>query len=160
MQVMDGILTMFPQLREEPVWVPRASKSSSVVIGEEDEDKPRGQEAVRQIMQSSPGKWWTLSGLVHEMARRDWPLSSDNAVRMAAERVVAGDPLHYFKDKGEKTGSTTYSYRPFAERSAPANGVSHNAFETPDVQAGGRSQFGAGVVWIADLTRTSGGCAP
>jgi hypothetical protein len=112
-QMIEGLLRMFPGLNHEPF-----RDDSPEQLLDPGDDPPRGQHAVKRIMVETPGRWWTVTGFVKEMQLRGW-ISEDekpsNAVRMAAERVVGSDPSKYHKDKGKKTGTTTYSYRPFAD---------------------------------------------
>jgi len=104
MEVIDGLVKMFPELKTDP----DARLPDPQSFG----DPPRGQDAVRQVMEGVPGRWWTVTGLVNEMEARGWP-AAPNAVRQAADRLVNSDPTLYHRGTGEKTGSTTYSFRPF-----------------------------------------------
>lgn len=104
LEALEGLYKMCPWMER----IPMAREDGA------DQGTLRGQDVVRAILESAPGKWWTLTLLAREVEDRDWSPMSHNALRMAADRVVANDPDHYFKDTGTKTGAATYSYRPFA----------------------------------------------
>jgi hypothetical protein len=121
LKAREGILAMFPKLLSPP-------------DGADDpaDDRPRGQDAVRRIMEDAPGKWWTVTGLLAELHAREWMPESDspaNAVRVAVERVVTGDPDRFYKAKGEKTGATTYSFRPFAKHADLIDQMAADTYE-------------------------------
>jgi hypothetical protein len=103
---LNGLFEMFPELKQG---------LDQTTADEPDDGTPRGQEAVKRVLADSPGRGWTVSGLVEELYHRGWqPNSRDpaNAVRVALERVVASDPAQFRKESGD-IGGTLYSYWPF-----------------------------------------------
>jgi hypothetical protein len=100
--MIDGIRALFPDIEQ-------AAESL---------ERPKTQDAIRQIMQEAPGKWFTVNLMVHELERRGWMPESENPsglVRTALARLADAEPK-IGKGKGEKTGSVTYSYRPTDSR--------------------------------------------
>src|SRR5688572_17993057 len=81
--MMQAVVSMYPELASD-VDIPGVTAATS--------GKPRGQEAVRQMLMSDDvvrGFWWPVGALVHRLKRRGWLPESDmpaNAVRVAAER--------------------------------------------------------------------------
>lgn len=105
-EALNGLFEMFPELKRE----------FDRVEADENNEPPRGQEAVRRTLMDFPGRWWTATSLVDELHSRGWqPKSRDpaNAVHVAAERVVSGDPSHFRKATGDKIGGAIYAYWPF-----------------------------------------------
>jgi hypothetical protein len=114
--VIDGMLALYP---DQP---------------ESRQERPKTQDAIRQIMQESPGKWFTVTLMVHELETRGWSPDSDNpasAVRTAMARLAESEP-RIGKGQGEKTGSVTYSFRSRLETSIPE----HRAILTGETRNG------------------------
>ncbi|MCA1702848.1 MAG: hypothetical protein LC808_06080 [Actinobacteria bacterium] len=117
-KLIEGYVELFPDLATDSTVSP-ASVEAESSVGQptlvQRDPRPRGQEAIRQVMQKAVGKWWTVSSLVRELEQRGWLPDSEipaSAVRTAVERLVSTDP-NVHKDKG-RTGAVTYSFRPFA----------------------------------------------
>lgn len=110
-KLIEGYEELFPELTDtvlQPATLDAADHARLL------DGRPRGQEAVRQVMKESVGKWWTVTSLVKELQTRGWLPESEvpsSAVRTAVERLVVTDP-NVHKDKGS-TGAVTYSFRPF-----------------------------------------------
>lgn len=66
---------------------------------------PRGQEAVRQVMNTDPDRVWPLSSIAHEILRRGWidPVAKvpNAAIRAATQRLAAAG-------MAEKVGTGRY----------------------------------------------------
>ncbi len=111
-KLIEGYVDLFPSVAK-PTDAPAIVGGGDIEI-DEDKDRPRGQEAVRQVMEGSPGKWWTVGAMVWELDHRGWLPDSGtpaNAVRTAMDRVVVSEAA-VKKDRG-KSGAVVYSYRPF-----------------------------------------------
>jgi hypothetical protein len=111
--LLNGYMDIYPEFRD--VMVVSNSQSSvdknSTFEGLQAE-KPRGQEAVRRVLQENPGRWFTVTGMVDELTSRGWAPDSDvpaSAVRTALERLANQPESVIRKGRGEKTGAVTYS---------------------------------------------------
>lgn len=107
-KIIAGYVEMFPELQ-------------SVVDGDvnlfllgDDDERPRGAEAVRLILQERPNYWWWVTELVDEMRNRGWLPESENpanAVRTALERLIASSDSDVVKGR-DSANKVIYSYRP------------------------------------------------
>ncbi len=111
-KLIEGYSEVYPDL------MPTLSAEANKPYTDEPGEKvPKGQEAVKEVLYSSEGEWFTVTRMVHELQRRGWLGDAPEvggAVRAALRRAQEADP-RIFKDHGAKTGALTYSFRPFKE---------------------------------------------
>lgn len=122
-KLIDGYIELFPGLADHAP--PPASFNH-------EEERPRGQEAVRRVMRQSPGKWFTVKLMAGELQRRGWLPDSEqpiNAVRTALDRLAEADP-HVGKGMGEKTRSVTFRWTQEAVAS-PNGSIPETVQEVP-----------------------------
>jgi hypothetical protein len=107
-KVIEGYLELFPSLAQP--------SGDSVAAIPEDDGRPRGQDAVMQVLESieNRGRYWTVGQMVEELARRGWLPDSrggdpGNAVRAALARAAdSSDRVH--KGRG-RTGTIVYFFQ-------------------------------------------------
>jgi hypothetical protein len=101
-RLLAGYLELFPDLVAKD---PDLSGESA---------RPKGQEAVLRVLMDSPRTWFTVAGVVKELAQRGWSPSSDdpeNPVRTSLTRVEAGNP-DIRKGQDKDSGAVAYGYWP------------------------------------------------
>ena len=117
-KLLRGYMDLFPEFQDLMAPAHRSSTKSgeqapplgrppSMVV-------PRGQEAVRRVLEDAPGRWFTVTGMVDELRARSWLPETGApapAVRTALERLASQDDSPIRKDKGKKTGAVTYCLR-------------------------------------------------
>ncbi len=105
-KLVEGYLELFPELTDD-------APTNSAAAATNETNRPKGQEAVRQVMMESPGKWFTVPLMLEELRKRGWLPETDEpgpAVRASLTRTLA-DP-RFRKGRGQKTGAVTYTYKP------------------------------------------------
>jgi hypothetical protein len=103
-----------------------------------DEHRPRGQNAVRIVMQESPGQWFTIRLMTRELEQRGWRPDSDqpeNAVRTALTRLADTDP-HVRKGMGARTRQVTFAW--FDKPETPTASESSTT-DSPSLAVNGQS---------------------
>jgi hypothetical protein len=118
-KILQGYAEMFPELAEDIDEITAGITTS----GEDGNLRPRGGEAVRLILQESPGEWFRVSELLPLLRNRGWLPESENpanAVRTALERLVANpNESDVYRGKyttGPKLGAVVYKYDPDRDR--------------------------------------------
>jgi hypothetical protein len=102
--IIQGILRRYPDLADEEITLD--------VAWADEPDKPRGAEAVLQILQVDENQWFSVKGLVRELEDRGWLPDSPNpanAVRAALERLV-GTHASGVKKARDNEDVVVYSY--------------------------------------------------
>ena len=107
--VIQGVLRLYPDLEsgEEFEW-----GDPETIDGEEDE-RPRGADAVRTILTDMADQWMTIDRVVEELDRRDWLPQSDNpsnAVRAALERARSQSEGRIEKARLKDSRHVVYRY--------------------------------------------------
>lgn len=120
-KIILGYVEMFPELATLDI-------NAEVKAAATDTDgRPRGAEAVRSILQDSPGEPFTVSELVGLLRARGWLPESENpanAIRTALERLVAAPDADVYK--GKFGSSVAYVYDPDRERPTPGGGYGYD----------------------------------
>jgi hypothetical protein len=130
--IIEGYAEMYPELRgladrllaqvppEMILTIPTAPK----VLLEQEEERPKGAEAIHLILQEYPNTEYRVSECVAELRKRGWLPESDNpanAVRAALERLVANsEESDVIKIVGR--GYVAYSYQPDRIRDSESEG--------------------------------------
>jgi hypothetical protein len=114
--VIKGILRLFPDLESGDEFEWGHSEEEAV-------EHPRGAEAVRAVMKSSPMVWYTIPEMVDALAERDWLPQSDspaNAVRGALTRAAtqAAWGVQKGRQKGPD-GLVVFRYNPEKDLEEP-----------------------------------------
>jgi len=105
-EAIRGLIKAFPDLAEEVDDV----EVEVQVLG-----RPKGSDAVRQILVSQPNTAFSVNEMVQALNIRGWlPLSENpaNAVRVALERVIAADDNMFFKSRGDENNPVRYYFQP------------------------------------------------
>ena len=107
-KVLAGYAEMFPDNA-----VPILEQLLQEVPAAVDDGRPKGAEAVRQILQDQPEVWFRVSEMIPMLRSKGWLPESENpanAVRTALERLVNSEESDVHKDR--HGSAVVYSYRP------------------------------------------------
>jgi hypothetical protein len=108
--MIRGLLTGFPELADEVT-----DEDLAGVGVDSDDERPRGAEAVRSILQDDPGVPYRVSELVRLLRERGWLPESENpasAVRTALERLRATPKTSDIYKLNYVDGTVKYKYDP------------------------------------------------
>jgi hypothetical protein len=103
--IIQGIVRRFPELQDSATDWATFEPPDPV-------ERPRGSEAVLQILQVAENMWFSISELVAALDERELlPASANpaNAVRTAVERLVAAEDSNVEKGR-RKNGTVAYRY--------------------------------------------------
>ncbi len=131
--IIEGITKIFPDLDAEDM-----ASEYQRLMAEADEEKPKGANAARTLLVDTPGKWFSVDMVVHDLDMRGWLPESENppnAVRAALERLIAAEPANFHKDRGEKTGKVVYAYKPGQRTLSDANDEVRRRFRSEKAYA-------------------------
>lgn len=127
--IISGYLEMFPELADtddrEVCMVTAAIRARTIGGGpadpiEDDDNAPKGAEAVRVILQANPNAPFYVSELVEKLRQRGWLPDSDNpanAVRTALERMISSSESDVYKER--MGGKVVYIYDPDRDPTPP-----------------------------------------
>lgn len=112
-QIIYALFRLFPDLAESP----EAKRISEVLQQVTDlpfvRERPKGAEAVRQILSENEDRWFTVAEVEAELSRRGWLPHSENpraAVRAALDRAIASrEDIRYQKSRNDE-GGTVYAF--------------------------------------------------
>jgi hypothetical protein len=141
-RLIDGYVELFPELAQavgQRPSVPTNITSAPPTLPAE--ERPKGQEAVRRILEDSERRAFTVPEVVEELRKRGWlPPSEDPsaAVRAALTRLTSTHPHGY--QKGRHQGTVIYGYRlPPDPARVDIDGAAPLSQESPSSDGMGRS---------------------
>ncbi len=114
-KIVLGYLEMHPELAPT---VERIAGGQAIAEEPTEEGRPRGGEAIRQVLHENANFQFWVSEMVDALKSRGWLPDSDNpanAVRTALERLVADQDSDVYKTR-QNDGKVTYSYQPDRDR--------------------------------------------
>jgi hypothetical protein len=107
-KLVDGYVELFPDLAHDD--------AQDTDEGEDERGVPRGQEAVRRVMESIEfrGRYWTVTAMVQALEQRGWlPRNTKGdpaaAVRTALDRLSVKEGSRVHKGRG-RTGTVVFYY--------------------------------------------------